>query len=194
MGNIPAWSFDPDSILGIFLFDHVVLEDVLFIPACTNLFYFFCFATRKIPDIFKDNIYFHCTFIVSIICALSWLYVTAGKGYEQLHIAFILTPAIAYTLIINYYNIKINFTHAYLMLIFLMAFSNTWEFTNAFKLGHWFYNIACNLLSKAGFMLKGKLHTSISFGYNLAGYIVFYGAMVITVAFDKGKITKKSIK
>ncbi len=166
--------------MGIFLFKKVVIEDIVFIPVCTNLFYGFTFLIRKIHDYAKQNILLHFITITSILSILAWLWQTAGTGCQTLIVSFIILPAIIFMFVANRYKIRINYTHLYLTFIFICFVSVGWEVLNQFYLHHWSYNPKCDLLSKRGFFCGFKFHTSIVFGYTIAGFTNYYGSYMFS--------------
>jgi hypothetical protein len=178
--NEPAWFFDPKTISGIAYKEHFVLEDVLFIPACTLIVHCFAHLTRNVKDYLRHKYILHTLTVSIVIGLLAFGYVTGGKAAEQLHNAFML-PCLAIGIFFVLYNkIKINFTHMYLCFLFLFLLSNGWEFVDKAVFKIWAYNPDCELLSKLGFFFG--FYSAISIQYTITGAIVFYMAWIFKKA------------
>ena len=176
--NEPAWKFPLNKVLGIFICEDFAIEDLFFIYAFTNLFYWFAWAIRKVPDSLsrsKNKIFYNGLMIAFNVIILGWLYQTGGEGAKVLITCYIMLPALVFGQILNHNNYKYNFTQLYILFAFVCFCSIGWEFVDKFWLKCWYYNPNCELLSKEGFFLKGKFHTSITIGYTIAGFVFFAG-------------------
>ena len=178
-GNVPAWIFPKEAVLNIYPLSNVALEDIFFIIGCFNVFYWFLFATRGMVDYFrrfkKQNV---VVLVLATFCVLeAMVYQWGGVGAQRLIIGYTVFPTIAYLLakstIPKFMKAEINITHALTVLVFVVLFSSIWELLNA-VLRHWIYNKECNLYSKEGWFLGGKLHISIFFQYAWSGFLVMY--------------------
>lgn len=181
LGNEPAWLFPPKSAyfqdIGLRI-KNIVLEDILFIPNCASLFYFFLYATRDIPNIINSR-YIVVSSIAILLIIEAIIYQIAGKGTRVLMVAYTLTPICALSLCVSL-GLEIptiNITHCFLSFLFVGSVNCGWELFNAWR-GHWIYNTNCDLLDEKGFFLNNKLHIGIFVQYFVSGWIVMYFSWV----------------
>ncbi len=187
LGNVPAWSFYDKTCSGITLFQHIVIEDLFFIIGCTTLFYWFNFIVKKIPDVLRKKHLLHYLTIFGILGTIQWLYATGGTGARDLIVVYAMAPLVLFLHFVSRFKIKLNYTAMYVLLAFVAVVGVGWDVLNVTLLKHWFYNIDCNLLSKRGFFFNDLLHTSISIGYSIAGFITFFSTDTIVEYFTTRK-------
>jgi len=178
LGNVPAWDFFDGTTLNI-KFGKIYLEDVLFIPACTTLFYCFKYYINRIKDYLRDNYILHLFTIFGLIGVVQWLYSTGGTGARELIVVYSMLPLVIFLHLVDKWRLQLNYTAMYITLGFVCLVGFGWDLLNVTLLKHWFYNTDCNLLSQRGFFFNNLLHTSISIGYNIAGFIFFYSVDTI---------------
>lgn len=172
-GNCAAWFFPRGSSYfqdkGIKFWGNVIIEDVLFVPVCTILFYIFMVVTYDIQDVLRNK------YIISYGMAIMMLYVAylysfGGLAARNLINAYMAMPLLV--LIILGFDFKsINVTHAIINLIFVTAVSSVWEMFNVWR-RHWIYDKKCNLFLARGWFFKKRLHISIFCLYPIGGWIV----------------------
>lgn len=178
--NVACWFFPFKSSFfqdkGI-KFGNVIVEDILFIPACGSLFYAFMHLTSNITN-FLSHPYIITTAILLFFILEIWIYEKAGKGARHLVVMYTICPIITLILLhsIEYINLKeINFTHLVLSYIFVVLFSSVWEILNSWR-GHWIYDQECEALSEHGWILNKKLHIGIFVQYAQSGFVFIYTA------------------
>ncbi len=176
LGNIPAWYFPEGSSFWGAAFGHVYFDDIMFIPACYSVFYFFMYWIRRVPDVVPKKFYIHIVAIAVILEAM--LYQVGGHGTMILMVAYTLVPIIFFMAYCVIVKPNINVTHALLTLLFVIVFSSVWELFNAWR-QHWVYNVDCNLLGKDGWFFNYKLHVGIFLQYAWSGFVVMYATLTI---------------
>ena len=176
LGNEPAWIFPEGSSYWGAAFGHVYWDDILFVPACYSVFYFFMFFIRRVPDVVPKWSYIHIIAIALILEAM--LYQVGGEGTRILMVAYTLTPLLLFIFYCLMVRPKLNVTHAILTLLFVVVFSSVWELFNAWR-QHWVYNTNCELFGEHGWFLDSKLHVGIFFQYAWSGFVVMYATLTI---------------
>ena len=179
LGNVPAWYFLPGTTLNIQVIGKVDIEDIVFIPVCTSLFYFFSFLMKRVPDIMKNNYILHGSFVGIIISLVAYTIMTSGIGTLWLILGFGILPFMMFLHIVSKFRIDLNYTHIYLTFLFVCVFGIGWEIVDKFILFMWKYDPNCNLLSKIGFFYKNLFHTAITIAYSIVGWVVFYSSETI---------------
>lgn len=168
-----AWYFNRSSIINIFLFEKIAIEDIVFVHACTNLFYYLKYLFKKYLNDFiwkKKNINITLIFLLTIMMQILWA--IGGESSKHL-IAVYIIPILIFWCFYKE-NIKIHWVCFYLMLISVCLIGFGWDFLNVTIFKHWFYNKKCSYLSQEGFFFKDRLHISISITYNITGFLYFY--------------------
>jgi len=186
-----AWFFNKGTVLGIYLFKHLAIEDLFFIVGCTVLFYFYHYLCKKIPDVLREKKVLHSLTIFTIVVIIQAMYQTAGIGAQQLIVVYTILPLILLLYFVGAKGIKLNFTGLYVLFVLVCATGLGWDFLNVTVLKHWVYDPRCELLSQRGFFFDGLLHTAISIQYNISGFIYFITADTIMEYFYGDKIEKK---
>ena len=176
LGNAPAWVFPEGSSYWGAAFGHVYWDDILFVPACYSVFYFFMFWIRRVPDVVPNKYYIHIIAIALILEAL--LYQVGGEGTRILMVAYTLTPLLFFIFYCMIKKPNLNVTHALLTLLFVISFSSIWELFNAWR-QHWVYNTECDLFGEHGWFFSAKLHVGIFFQYAWSGFVVMYATLII---------------
>ncbi len=176
LGNTPAWYFPDGSSLWGAAFKHVYWDDILFVPACYSVFYFFMYWMRGVKDIVPKKYYIHIIAIAIILEAM--LYQVGGEGTRILMVAYTLIPLLLFIFYVMIKKIQINVTHALLTLLFVIVFSSVWEIFNAWR-QHWVYDTSCDLFGEFGWFYGSKLHVGIFFQYAWSGFIVMYSTVTI---------------
>lgn len=171
LGNVPAWSFPKGSSLGIYVYKNILLEDVLFVPCCSSLFYYFMFKIRNVPDLIKNKSLICWPLALSIVIE-AMIYQAGGEGCSVLMVAYTLMPIVV-LLVIGFNFRRVNITHALLTLCFCLFINCGWDFINAYLM-HWVYDVNCNLFGKHGWFLSNKLHVSIFVQFPISGFTVMY--------------------
>ncbi len=191
LGSKPAWYFPEGSSYWGSAFGHVYWDDILFVPACYSIFYFFMFLIRRVPDFVPRNSYL---FIISVAIVLeALLYQVGGEGTRILMIAYTLTPLLFFMFYCMIAKPSLNVTHAILTLLFVVVFSSVWELFNAWR-QHWVYDVECNLYGEHGWFFNYKLHVGIFLQYAWSGFVVMYATLVIYGGKDDYSQHKRSKK
>jgi hypothetical protein len=182
-GNVESWYFPEGSAwLGV-AWGKVYWEDILFVPACFSIFYLFMWWVKRFRFVQNDSLskktypWIICTAV--IIEAM--IFQVAGKGIENLMIAYTLIPLLVFVFYCVIKKPKLNITHMMTTLFFVAIFSMGWELFNVWR-QHWVYNTSCDLMGDRGWLLNGKLHVGIFFQYAYSGFVIVYGSGIF---FDK---------
>lgn len=179
-GNVPSWIFPDGSALFGVAWGNVYWEDILFVPSCFSLFYLFMWWLWRF-DFIKKDILPKWTYIYWVFAAIileAWIFQVAGKGIENLMIAYTLIPLILFVNYCQTTKTKINVTHAITTLFFIGVFSMLWELFNVWR-QHWVYLTDCDLMGENGWIMNGKLHLGIFFQYAYSGFVIVYTCVTI---------------
>lgn len=177
VGNFPAWFYPDGSAIGrdwiTWLLPNTCFEDVLFVPACFTIFYYFMFRIRNVKD--NKRKWF---LVVMCVFVVGELYVgyLGGKIANDMILYCLVIPVIALLAIKMFtpeYIPKVNVTHMMLSLVFIIVFTAPWEYANAI-IQFWVYDIRCDLYGENGWFFGKKLHVGIFFQYPWTGFIYMY--------------------
>lgn len=178
-GNVASWYFpDGSALLGV-AWGRVYWEDILFVPACFSIFYLFMWWVWRFRWVRNDALpkWTYQYLICAGITVQALIFQVAGKGIENLIIAYTLVPLAVFVVFCIVKRPKLNITHLVTTLVFVSVFSMSWELVNV-HLQHWTYDTRCGLMGPHGWFLGGKLHVGIFFQYAYTGTVVVYGSGV----------------
>jgi len=176
LGSTPAWYFPEGSSYWGPAFGHVYYDDILFVPACYSIFYFFMFLIRHVPDIVPRSSYLYIISVAVILEAI--LYQVGGEGTRILMVAYTLVPLLLFIFYCMIKEPSLNVTHALITLFFVVVFGSAWELFNAWR-QHWVYDVDCDLLGEHGWFFNYRLHAGIFFQYAWSGFVVMYCTLTI---------------
>ena len=99
-------------------------------------------------------------------------------------IAYTLIPLLVFVICCVIRKPRLNITHMVTTLIFISAFSSSWELLNVWR-QWWVYDTLCDLMGNRGWILNKKLHVGIFFQYAISGFVIVYGSGTF---FDKNNV------
>jgi len=120
-GQFPGWLFPPWAVTGIEF--GLTLEDWLFLPACTTLFYIFYRFIKIKNDTTSRNHPFHYS-ALCVYCALSIAVVLVTKTAGRLEIALYVVPGMA---LYWFARENIEIKKFFFLQIAILVFQASWD-------------------------------------------------------------------